>query len=62
MKHFVDFLNDAGLFMAQEKGRVVAVHCKGGKGRSGSLCCAWLLYSRECETADAALEKVSEWE
>jgi len=59
MANFVDFLNDAGDFMrkgeSQGKSNVLAVHCKGGKGRSGSLCCAWLLYSKECEDAESAL-------
>ena len=35
--------------------RRLAVHCRGGKGRTGSFCCAWLLYSRECDDADDAL-------
>eukprot|EP00966_Prymnesium_polylepis_P070608 1640849-Prymnesium_polylepis.1 len=35
--------------------RMVAVHCRGGKGRTGSLCCAWLLYTRTCDDADDAL-------
>jgi len=35
MKNFVDFLNDASEFMRKDKENVIAVHCKGGKGRSG---------------------------
>jgi protein-tyrosine phosphatase len=33
----------------------LAIHCRGGKGRTGSMCCAWLLYSRACLDADDAL-------
>ena len=56
MGDFIDFLNDAGLYIRENNGKnVIAVHCRGGKGRSGSLCCAWLLYSGLCETPEEAL-------
>ena len=29
--------------------------CRGGKGRTGSMCCAWLLYAREADDAEDAL-------
>lgn len=35
---------------------VFAFHCRGGKGRTGLMLCAWLLWSRHCRTADEALE------
>jgi len=35
--------------------RVLVIHCKGGKGRSGSVICAWLLFSRACTDANQAL-------
>ncbi|GMH66959.1 hypothetical protein TrRE_jg9251 [Triparma retinervis] len=58
MESFVSFMNDAGKYIGSgEDGKTIAVHCRGGKGRSGSLCCAWLLYSKECATADKALAK-----
>ena len=51
-------MNDAGKYIGSgEDGKTIAVHCRGGKGRSGSLCCAWLLYSKECDSADKALAK-----
>jgi protein-tyrosine phosphatase len=34
----------------------IAVHCKAGKGRTGLLVCALLLFSEVKDTADEALE------
>jgi hypothetical protein len=35
---------------------VVAVHCKGGKGRTGTMVCAWLLYSKSDFYAEQVLK------
>jgi protein-tyrosine phosphatase len=55
MNQFVQFLTDARQWRSEDEQNVIAVHCKGGKGRTGSLCAAWLLYSREADTAEEAL-------
>ena len=52
MQQFVDFLNS---MHTKPASRTLAIHCRGGKGRTGSMCCAWLLYSRACLDADDAL-------
>ena len=52
MQQFVDFLNSV---KDKPLERMLAVHCRGGKGRTGSICCAWLLYSKVCADADDAL-------
>ena len=56
MAQFVEFLNTAAPYVLQQPGRVLAVHCRGGKGRSGSMCCAWLLFTRACEDAADVLQ------
>lgn len=42
-------------WMHQHQENVISVHCRGGKGRSGTMICAWLLYSGLCPTAEDAL-------
>ena len=44
MDDFVRFLADARVFVNRDEKNIIAVHCKAGKGRTGSLCCAWLIY------------------
>jgi protein-tyrosine phosphatase len=60
MDQFLEFLADARSFKGGEDDNVIAVHCKAGKGRTGSLCCAWLLYARRRRTVEEALEMFAE--
>ena len=39
------FCHSVDKWLKQNPKNVVAVHCKGGKGRTGVMCSAWLLYS-----------------
>lgn len=43
-------------WMRSHEENMIAVHCRGGKGRSGTMICAWLLYSGICATAEDALD------
>jgi len=41
----LQFINRAESFLDEGPHNVIAVHCKGGKGRTGVFICAWLRYS-----------------
>ncbi len=51
------FCERAHAFMEGDPANVLAVHCKAGKGRTGVMVCAFLLYlgHAECPSADAAV-------
>lgn len=51
-----DFCNDVASFLKQDPNNVVAVHCKGGKGRTGLMISAYLVISGVCETQTEALK------
>ena len=42
-------------WLQKDQENVVAVHCKAGKGRTGVIISAFLLFSGQCETAAEAL-------
>lgn len=44
---------------AEGKGRVAVVHCKAGKGRSGTMSCSYLI-SEESWTPEAAMQRFTE--
>lgn len=50
------FCREVEAFLAGGEGRVAAVHCKAGKGRTGTMLAAYLLWSGACATAAEALD------
>jgi tensin len=44
-------------WLASDPLHVVVVHCKGGKGRTGTVISAYMHYSNLCQSAEAALDQ-----
>ncbi|XP_030754232.1 phosphatidylinositol 3,4,5-trisphosphate 3-phosphatase and dual-specificity protein phosphatase PTEN isoform X2 [Sitophilus oryzae] len=49
------FCEDVKEWLEKDSQNVAVVHCKAGKGRTGTMICCYLLHSRICCTADQAL-------
>ncbi|ETE70810.1 Phosphatidylinositol-3,4,5-trisphosphate 3-phosphatase TPTE2, partial [Ophiophagus hannah] len=43
-------------WMKQDNHNVIAIHCKGGKGRTGTMICIWLIDTGQFKTAQESLE------
>jgi phosphatidylinositol-3,4,5-trisphosphate 3-phosphatase/dual-specificity protein phosphatase PTEN len=54
------FCASVDAFLAADPKNVVAIHCKAGKGRTGLTIATYMLHSKVCESADAALQKFAE--
>jgi len=59
LSQIVKFLRLGRAWTELHSDHLLAVHCRGGKGRTGVFCCAWLLYTREAEDAQDALNYFS---
>lgn len=59
IRQLIHFLGKVNEFLNEDPNNVVAVHCKGGKGRTGVFCSCWLLYdwgqTNSSFDADAAM-------
>lgn len=51
----VDMALDVDAFLRKSPENVVIIHCKGGKGRTGTMICTHFLYSGFADTAEKAL-------
>uniref|UniRef100_A0A8D3A8H2 Transmembrane phosphatase with tensin homology n=1 Tax=Scophthalmus maximus TaxID=52904 RepID=A0A8D3A8H2_SCOMX len=47
-------------WMSAHPKNIIAIHCKGGKGRTGTLVCTWLIDSDQFESAQDSLEYFGE--
>ncbi|XP_072558500.1 thrombospondin type-1 domain-containing protein 1-like [Paramormyrops kingsleyae] len=47
-------------WMAADPRNIIAIHCKGGKGRTGTMICTWLIDSDQFESAQDSLDYFGE--
>ncbi|KAK2828671.1 hypothetical protein Q5P01_019705 [Channa striata] len=47
-------------WMAADPTNIIAIHCKGGKGRTGTMVCTWLIDSDQFESAQDSLDYFGE--
>ncbi|KAI1903647.1 hypothetical protein AGOR_G00029350 [Albula goreensis] len=47
-------------WMAADPSNIIAIHCKGGKGRTGTMICTWLIDSDQFESAKDSLDYFGE--
>jgi len=50
-RDLVDFVQTAKGWLGKDPKNVIAVHCKGGKGRTGTFICTWLVENGTFEEA-----------
>jgi len=55
MQMFLPFCEDVREWLDTDPENVVAIHCKAGKGRTGVMICAYLLYVGAWENADECM-------
>uniref|UniRef100_A0A8P0SBG9 Phosphatidylinositol-3,4,5-trisphosphate 3-phosphatase n=2 Tax=Canis lupus familiaris TaxID=9615 RepID=A0A8P0SBG9_CANLF len=55
LSEMVAFTKEVDEWMAQDDENIVAIHCKGGKGRTGTMVCAYLIASEIFITAEDSL-------
>ncbi|XP_056011438.1 phosphatidylinositol 3,4,5-trisphosphate 3-phosphatase TPTE2-like [Ostrea edulis] len=56
IRDMVDFCIKVRKWLSENEGHVIAVHCKGGKGRTGTMICTWLV---DCDMFTEAEESLS---
>lgn len=47
-------------WMSADSRNIIAIHCKGGKGRTGTMICTWLIDSDQFESAQESLDYFGE--
>ncbi|XP_051688247.1 phosphatidylinositol 3,4,5-trisphosphate 3-phosphatase TPTE2 isoform X3 [Oryctolagus cuniculus] len=55
LSEMVVFAKEVNMWLAQDKENVVVIHCKGGKGRTGTMVCVCLIANQLFGTAEDSL-------
>ena len=56
VNEMVSFVDEVNAWLAQSEDHVIAVHCKGGKGRTGTMICILLVEMGLFKTARESLD------
>nr|XP_022341345.1 phosphatidylinositol 3,4,5-trisphosphate 3-phosphatase TPTE2-like [Crassostrea virginica]XP_022341346.1 phosphatidylinositol 3,4,5-trisphosphate 3-phosphatase TPTE2-like [Crassostrea virginica] len=60
LKDMITFCADVKDWLKQDDKNIIAVHCKGGKGRTGTMICTWLIHTELFEQAEESLNYFGE--
>ena len=47
-------------WLRSDPDKVVSIHCKGGKGRTGTVICSYMIFCGLCKNASEAIERFGE--
>ncbi|XP_013398292.1 phosphatidylinositol 3,4,5-trisphosphate 3-phosphatase TPTE2 isoform X1 [Lingula anatina] len=56
LKDMITFAKSVEAWMNEDQNNIIAVHCKGGKGRTGTMICTWLVHCGLFEQAHESLD------
>ncbi|XP_064501828.1 phosphatidylinositol 3,4,5-trisphosphate 3-phosphatase TPTE2-like isoform X1 [Pseudopipra pipra] len=60
LQDMLKFTGSVREWMSQDEKNIIAIHCKGGKGRTGTMVCTWLIDSDQFESAKESLDYFGE--
>eukprot|EP00112_Aurelia_sp_Birch-Aquarium-sp1_P024593 Seg784.6_Seg784.1 transcript_id=Seg784.6_Seg784.1/GoldUCD/mRNA.D3Y31 product="Phosphatidylinositol 3 4 5-trisphosphate 3-phosphatase TPTE2" protein_id=Seg784.6_Seg784.1/GoldUCD/D3Y31 len=55
LSQLLQFCHNAKEWLSANRDHIIVVHCKGGKGRTGTCIASWLLFSGQFKTAEKSL-------
>ncbi|XP_030419901.1 phosphatidylinositol 3,4,5-trisphosphate 3-phosphatase TPTE2-like isoform X1 [Gopherus evgoodei] len=60
LEDMLKFTANVREWMKKDEKNIIAIHCKGGKGRTGTMVCTWLIDSDQFESAKESLDYFGE--
>ncbi|XP_054848457.1 phosphatidylinositol 3,4,5-trisphosphate 3-phosphatase TPTE2-like [Eublepharis macularius] len=60
LEEMLKFTANVREWMNRDPKNIIAIHCKGGKGRTGTMVCTWLIDSNQFESAQESLDYFGE--